>query len=220
MNGPVGNLPPSFPPKAHTSELGGRLQSNLPFYFSPPGSDRLRLTSSCRTFSLHGPPSNGIRRLISDGHWQSPISSIIIGRKQIEKKTLGLVLTVYCRIQCQKSYSHCLSYVLDWNNLSRRGKVHEKDISSKITWGLCLWRRWLHCWLPMWDEASIAALVLAARGHTLPPAKSLPMDTAQHRISCRGEASESLKWHPITSLYSAELSLHSLHCSVSSCIWL
>lgn len=89
MNSPVGNLPPSFTPKTHTSELGGRLQSSLPFYFSPPGSDRLRLTSSCRTFSLHGPPSNGIMSLISDGDWQSPTSTIIMGRKQVEKKDTG-----------------------------------------------------------------------------------------------------------------------------------
>jgi len=72
----------------------------------------------------------------------------------------------------------------------------------------------------MQDEASIAALVLTAQGHMFPPAKSLPTDRARHRISRYGEANESLKWHPITSLYTAELSLHSLRCSVSSCIWL
>lgn len=58
----------------------------------------------------------------------------------------------------------------------------------------------------MQDEASTAALVLAARGHMLPPAKLLLMDTAQHRISHHGEANESLKWHPITCLYTNKLS--------------
>lgn len=36
-----------------------------------------------------------LRRLISNGDWQSPTSAIAMGRKQIAKKTLGLVLTVY-----------------------------------------------------------------------------------------------------------------------------
>lgn len=58
----------------------------------------------------------------------------------------------------------------------------------------------------MQDEASIAALVLAAWGHMLPPAKLLPTDIAQHRISHHGETSESLKWHPITSLYTDKVS--------------
>lgn len=183
-----------------TSEVGGRLQSNLPFYFSPPGSDRLCFTSSCTYFPYTVLPQMELKRLISNRDWQSPTSTIVTGKKQIAKKTIRLVLTVYWRIHCQKSYSHCLLYVPDWNNLSRRGKVCEKYISSKITRGLCLWRRWVQCWLLLWDEDSIADLVLAAQGHTHFHLQNCCSQIHKVQSLWPWEASGSLKWHSITSL--------------------
>lgn len=159
-------------------------------------------------------PQNELKRLISNGDWQSPTSPIVTGRKQIAKMTIGVVPTVYWMIQCQKSYSHCLVYVPDLNNLSRRGKVHEKYISSKIAWGLCLWRRWVQCWLLLWDEDSTAAPVLAAQGHMLPPAKSLLTDTqSTESPAMRGQWEPEMTFHqwPIHNW----LSLHGLHFSVS-----
>lgn len=79
-----------------TSEVGGRLQSNLPPFISHLLEVTGYVSQVLAIYFLYMVlPQMELRRLISNGDWQSPIRTIVTGRKQIAKMTLGLVLAVY-----------------------------------------------------------------------------------------------------------------------------
>lgn len=101
-----------------------------------------------------------------------------MSRKQVEQRLLDCPspCTAGCSVR-NHILTACPIYITEtiWAGEERIMERHQQQNYMRFV----PFRTGVHCWLLMQDEVGIAALVLAARGHMLLSAKSLPTDTAR-----------------------------------------
>lgn len=98
--------------------------------------------------------------------------------KATSRKRLRLSLSAYCRLVSEIIFALPVLYTL-LKQFAQEPKGSGERHRQQNYMRSVPFRTRVQCRLLMQDEVRIAALVLAARGHTLPSAKSLPTDTAR-----------------------------------------